>query len=560
MAEIELPKDEDNVTSLAVGVRSGKTNFIFAGANSNLDGAKKGKNAHLRVLRIDAQKPGKGSSAQGKEKITEVSRTALFSGTDKDIYQRITRLSNPVPNQVQLGAVTNGLSQGTETILFNASATPSSKPRAILTTEKETEDVDILQTGTDDYLVAYCTQHDVYLKKISWKGNEEPRCVYVTPFSKSHEKPTVPKFRALRWLTKDFILMLTNIHSTGGVVLQVLRLPPSGKGQCRIIESHRLPDHIKKATGLAVANLTPPPVPKTGAGSATVEQGYTQFVIAVAGQDSSISLFKADLQVEQKVPLLSKIKPFRTFKSVHPMAVTCLAFSHFTPPREPITASTPPQVLKLASVSVQQTVAVHTIPLFLVPLSMQRGQSKTPRYVVALPSKAAGRTIGLIISILGAVLLAIFAQGVLELRGSNTNLLNAKQYIPTAWQDAVGIPRVIVPKIIPNEPLGAPLDTAPEVSSLPQILEDLEDEDGQPVVVIKDTSHKDGNLKVKIHDEETHGPASGKPWVELNSKQRAAWKKKLTDAGHWAEDMGETILKGVLFGELAGAVGHAVAG
>ena len=46
----------------------------------------------------------------------------------------------------------------------------------------------------------------------------------------------------------------------------------------------------------------------------------------------------------------------------------------------------------------------------------------------------------------------------------------------------------------------------------------------------------------------------------LTPEQRQAWKKKLKDAGHWTEGYSETILKGVLFGEIAGAVGQAVAG
>ena len=92
--------------------------------------------------------------------------------------------------------------------------------------------------------------------------------------------------------------MLTNISNNGGVVLQILRLPPSGTGQghCRIVQSHRLGSSIKKAAVLAVANLTPPSGP-------TAAQGYTQFVIAVGGGDNSISLFKADFQVEVGVSL-----------------------------------------------------------------------------------------------------------------------------------------------------------------------------------------------------------------------------------------------------------------
>ena len=69
----------------------------------------------------------------------------------------------------------------------------------------------------------------------------------------------------------------------------------------------------------------------------------------------------------------------------------------------------------------------------------------------------------------------------------------------------------------------------------------------------------EGDIKAHPH-EESHGAPSGKQWEMLTPEQKEAWKKKLKDAGHWTEGYGETILKGVLFGEIAGAVGQAVAG
>ena len=562
LAEIELPKSEDNVTSIAVGQKRGKTTIVFAGVNSNPLGAKKEKNEHFRIFGIEpASAPkGKGKSPAKKntttkagEKISEISRVSLFAGTDKEIYQRITRLSSPFPNQTQLGAVTNGVEKGTELVLFHTSAMSLPISRTSFTSDKEIEDVDIIQTGSDEYMIAYCNRHDVYIRKATSTGADEPSCTYQTPFANDPEKPTVPKFRSLRWLTKEFVLMLTNIHSTGGVVLQVLRLPPSGTGKCRIVESHRLPDRIKKATGIAVSNLTPPTSPDE-------KQGYTQFVIAVAGQDSSISLFKLEHQAEQNVSMLTHITPFRTFRSVHPMALTNLAFSHFTPPSK-VTAETPPQTLKLASVSVQQTVVVHTLPLFPVPLSMQRGQSKTPRYVVALPSKAAGWTITGIISVIAVILIGIFSQAVIELTGGKTNLFDVNMYIPNSWQNIIQTPSLptVQDNMIPV--IEKVSEKASEIPSLlPDILSGLKADNDDSVVVIKDTPQADGSVKIVVQDEKVQGAASGTPWVELTPEQKAGWKKRLSEAGHWAEDMGESILKGVVFGELGAAIGQAVGG
>lgn len=536
-----------------MGGPRGKATLVYAGVNSSPTDLEKGKNEHFRVFGIEVATKGKGKAAEQKSsatKISEVSRSRLFSHIEKDSYQRIVRLSKPYPDQPQLGAVATGLAKESEIVLFDTSATSPPNSRGALLSNKEAVDLDFIQTGDNEYLFAYCNEHDVYVKKITpVDDGEEPEEKYVTPASRGGEPVTLPKFRALRWLTKDFMVMLTNIHSNGGVVLQVLRMPPSGKGHCRIVQSHRLPDGIKKATGLAVVNLTPPLSP-------TAEQGYTQFVFAVAGHDRSISLFKMDVQYEAKVYMSTKIKPFRTFKNVHPLQITSIAFSNFTPPTHPITASTPPQYLKLASVGISNTVVVHTLPLFPVPLSVKRGQSKTPRYVVALPSTTATFGLGVIITVLAALLTAIFVQSVLEIRGGVRPFLNATSYLPLPLQEAFGKPYVF-PSNYGQDPVSTgSVSTDESAVRMPEFFQDLREKAGEGFIVV---SHGGEGVEARVHDEKA-GAHGAKRWEELEHSQKEAWKRKLKNAGHWAEDMGETLFTGVLFGELAGAVGQAVAG
>ena len=537
-----------------MGAPKGKATLVYAGVNSSPKDLEKGKNQHFRIFGIEAAAKGKGKAVAQKSsatKISEVSRSTLFSQIEKDSYQRIVRLSKPYPDQPQLGAVTTGLAKNSEIVLFDTSVTPSPNTRGALQSNKEAVDVDFIQIGDKEYLFAYCDEYDVYVKKIAPEDDgEEPEEKYVTPASRGGENVTLPKFRALRWLTKDFMVMLTNIHSNSGVVLQVLRMPPSGKGHCRIVQSHRLPTGISKATGLAVVNLTPPASP-------TAEQGYTQFVFAVAGHDRSISLFKMDVQYEARVYMSTAIKPFRKFKNVHPLQITGIAFSNFTPPAHPVTASTPPQYLKLASVGVSNTVVVHTLPLFPVPLSVKRGQSKTPRYVIALPSTAAAFGMGIIITILGALLAAIFVQSVLEIRGGVKPFLNVTSYLPLPLQEALGKPYVFPSNYGQN-----PISTGGSAIRMPEFFQDLKEKAGEGVIVVNHSPEgQDGEgVSARLHDEKAHGPHGGKTWEELEHSQREAWKQKLKDAGHWVEDMGETLFKGVVFGELAGAVGQAVAG
>jgi len=573
--EVDLSKDEDNVTSLAVAAPlKGTTSLVFAGVNSSPSEVEKGTNKHFRIFGIDAVGKGKKSktATTATSKLTEILRATLFQGKEKDVYQRITRLSKPFPKLPQLGAVTTGLAKTSEIVLFDTSATNIPVSRGAVQSNKEAVDVDFIQTGASEYLFAYCDIHDIYLKKISSTADtEEPECVYITPGSRESatvragERPTIPTFRALRFLTKEFILMLTNIHGNQGVVVQIFRIPPGGKGQCRVAQSIRLGSDMKKATGIAVANLTPPTTPDEA-------QDYTQFVIAVAGHDISISLYKVDLQVEANITMVSSIKSFRTFKNVHPLQITNLAFSNFTPPKAPITAGTPQQTLKLASVGVSNTVVVHTIPLFPVPLSMAKGQSKTPRYVVALPSKAQARGISAAIVIIIIALISMFVQTVMDIRKGGPGLFGVRDYLPLGVQEALGKPyefpfgygkegnvvtittpaQVVTQTVGYNHHLGVPADGTP--IPLHQLVDRLK-EDGEGTVVL---SGEDG-VEAKLHKEE-HGDHGGKKWEELGKEQKSAWMRKLKDAGHWVEDMGETVLKGVVFSELAGAVGQAVGG
>ncbi|CAD6440017.1 eaf0bf0a-5e41-441a-8257-3e4c6eaea4bb [Sclerotinia trifoliorum] len=478
-AEIDLSKEEDNVTSLAVGQPQGKTSLIYAGVNSSPEELGKGINAHFRVIGIEpvATGEGKGKITQSvatTSKLSEISRISLFTHVERDLYQRVTRLSRPYLGQSQWGAVATGLAKDSEIVLFETARTGPPTSKGAIKLAKEAVDMDFIQTGKDDYLFAYADDHDIYVRKLgSIDDGAESECVYITPASRGKEKVTLPSFRSIRWLTKDFIVMLTNIHSQGGVVVQILRLPPSGKGQCRIAQSHRLPSSITKATGLAVSNLTPPVAPDE-------EQDYTQFVIAVAGHDISISLFKVDLQHELNNYLVTPIKPFRTFKNVHPLQITGITFSNFTPPTGPITASTPPQYLKLASVGVSNTVIVHTLPLFPVPLSVKRGQSHTPRYVVALPSSKAIYSFGIILSMLLAVFVAIMMQSILEIRGVVEPHLGAANYLPIPLQEALGKPyrfpsnyntlntQSSTPPISPNSPETSPSPRLLRLSPIPR--------------------------------------------------------------------------------------------
>ena len=70
-----------------------------------------------------------------------------------------------------------------------------------------------------------------------------------------------------------------------------------------------------------------------------------------------------------------------------------------------------------------------------------------------------------------------------------------------------------------------------------------------------------GEISTELHhDAELIKEEALKKWEELRESQKKGWKRKLKDAGHWAENQGESVLKGILFSQLAGVVDGFVRG
>lgn len=553
--EISLSRDEDNVTCLAVGQTRGKTLLIYAGVNSSIKDQEIGKNEHLRVFGLEVQDSDK-SQILTTDKISELSRLKFFTGGGKDTYQRVLRLSPPFLNSSQIGAVATGLaSESSEVVLFDTTASPSATPniygRALLT--EEAADVDVLQTGEKEFLFAYCTRHDIFVKTISPKeGDGDPLCI--TPGQMERERGSKSSFRSIRFLSPEFILLITNIDGRGGVLLQTLRLPTEKDSRASIARQLRLPSKIRQASGLAVCNLTTRSSPSS-------KQGYTQFVIAVAGQDISISLFTVDYQREGTVCVINDITPFQSLKEVHPMQMTGLAFSVINPRNE----LTPYPSIKLASVSVGNTVIVHTIPLKTVP--------RSSRHIVAGSGSQSRVFLGIFLSIT-ALIIAIIIQSMLEIRGHTPEYFGLSKYVPPKIQSWVKPATMVssddytaTPSILSNENFKHSSFSSSLDSLISRRAKTTAADDSRPIIIIReqDSSLQDNpefksNLRADLHDVTVHGPHGGKTWEQLTNKQRQEWKKKLKAAGYRAEDFAETVTKGIVFGEIAGVIGAAVGG
>jgi len=531
VSELDLSRDEDSVTTLAVGPRRRNSIVIFTGINSSPADVAKGRNEHFRVFAVDQP-----SKAKPSPKITELSRSALLSYTEAEAFQRVLRISPALPDKPQLGAVATGLAKEAQIAIFDVPTTGGTAPklRGKLELPKEAMDMDIIQTGDSEWQLVYCDGYEIYRITVGKKGIDGPHCVFTMP----HDEDPRPSFRSLRYLTPTFVLAAANIPKAGGVVLQGFRLPKpeaGSEGKARLAMSAKLVKTVTRATGMAVRNLSPPSVP-------SAKYGDAQFVIAVAGADSSVTLYKLDHEALGDVELLANLHPITTLKAVHPGPISGLVFSHFVPPKTPTMRVLH---LKLASIgSIGNSCVVHALPLRRLvdktsAAARRAGPPRQPRYVVAL--KSHGPSANGLIFFLGLIvlLLAILGQSLLEVQGYSPSIIGARRVVPTSWhtdyatlKNAGGDKHFLSDYLVGTK---------------------LAHDDKVVVLDVDDAAEE---IRVDTHDEELHGPAV--EWHELPAAQKDAWKEKLKGAGHWAEQMGEAVFKGVLFGEIGGAVGAAV--
>ncbi|KAI4192078.1 MAG: hypothetical protein LQ346_004487 [Caloplaca aetnensis] len=466
--DVDLSRDEDSVTSLAVASSTPSSLIAFAGINSSEEDQNAGRNEHFRSFRLEYP-PRKGpdgtdgsdESAQGyKGQTAPLGRASLFkpsAASKKETYQRITRLSRPCKiNGGQLGAIATGLAPEGEIVLFDAKTNGPMGPwveARISIGKGEAADVDII--GLNDiedvppgsFTVAYCSDYVVHAFKLTLKQKTPPEPQYayseLHPDASSQSKAR-PKFRSLRFLTRNLLIVLQNRPTRQGADLLLLELSPHLQG--RILRRQRLHSGINSATALSVTHL-----PSSGTSLPS------QHVIAVAGQDTSISIFT--LEHPSKPPFKSlKLRLHSLLKSVHPSQITSLSFSSLNPPPEP-QQSTPPQYIKLASTSIANTVIVHTLTLRSYPLPSSKSPSQ--RYVLTPPgrSESAQLALSIIMAFVAIALGMLSLQTYSEIKGLAPDYLGAKSWVSQHVQDYIAPPFVLgkntstagIPTIIPSD-------------------------------------------------------------------------------------------------------------
>ncbi|CAD0089831.1 unnamed protein product [Aureobasidium vineae] len=603
-AEIELSSEEDSITSLAT-LASKDGLITLAGINSSESDQKAGKNQHLRTF--DIKYPRKKQTSDEKEdseaqdgNISFIGKASLFqpaTGPKPETYQRVLRLSptykRDSPNK-RIGAVATGLAKQSEIVVFDATRTPTTDAEIIaripMRDNAEAADLDITELETNTFSITWATDYDVYEQTVMYNFDTKkasfspanPRKVYSMPKIEDAKKPIRPKYRAIRWLGNEDVLLLSNLPNRTGAELSIIHFYPSGPA---LKVKHKvLPGHVKQAVGLDVCSLD------------SDKAGNKQIVVAIAGHDISIPVYTLDYNANTHT--FGSFKRFTTLRDVHPLQMTCLRFSPF---HSPVRAPPPeqdrkgnalpiknpvhpgPQYIKLCSTSMGNTVVVDTFAL--LPSQPSDRQS---RYVLLHPSEELRQrtTYGILIGF--AVL--IFAILLQSMYSTDPFAPGLADYIPlpASWQRTLSHPASIADSMGRKgwEPI---VDAASSCflcrifrllcrslcsfcrilcSRFPGVrIADLLDmhfalpggsksADDKAVIVRDQGEGK--SLAVHMGDKKEYMQQDEKArhWHELNDEEQHVWRQRLVDAGHWTIEEGETILKGVVFSSWAGFVGR----
>ncbi|KAL2848484.1 hypothetical protein BJY01DRAFT_211851 [Aspergillus pseudoustus] len=578
VVDIELSRDEDSVTSLAAAHANESSIVAFAGINSSLAQQKQNKNRHLRSFQIDY--PPRRSEAKESKLPTgnkpgqtlNLSQESLFRTVagpkGPDTYQRITRLSPWMEeNAPRIGAITTGLAPSGEIVFFNANTTKPGESdvigRVLLENGEEAEDIDITEQDEDSGLFssAYTNGTNVYITRVSpqTRSNAAPHveCVYTTPSGKVPK----PKFRALRFVTPSAILLLQNEPDRKGSQLVLLDLRSS---PAKILRRYKLRKSIKIGLGLDVCNLALRPA----------ASGIQQSIVAVSGSDQSLEILTLNCDSRGHNCShrgFSSLRKYISLRDVHPFSMTRICFSNFISPAHPVNPETPPQYIKLASVSMGNTVVVHTFPLSPTP-----SQSRNPHYVLVRPGEnetltAIGSTATAFLSIIFVIFLV---QAFTEIRGVMPPYLGITDYLPPDIRDAIARPYNGHPlsSSSPLKTIKTPKTPLESVSESHPLLRHIIPDSNSETHLLISCNPSNNALRIEPHspnpgtklaekasevdsesslDSESYSHHLPRQWTDLSTEDRLAWKTQLINAGIWnAQEDHESILTNIFFREL----------
>lgn len=624
ISDIELAADEDNVSSLAIAESSPQSLLAYAGINSSVKDQEAGQNEHFRSFRVPLpakrkKDPTDAAPAASTVAATQpLARTAMFraaTGPKNDCYQRVLRLSPPTyadgteptidekaghlaPRIIRrVATIASGLATHNEVVAFPTTETPSATQAISRINLEKAEANDVDLTSADDtgtaFALAYATDHELFLQQLGdQKGtvNSEPIRVYETqvgPIGRS-------KIRALRFLSPRYLLLLQNRQNRTGAELIVLKVSRDfAQVQQTLVKYLK---NIKQAVGLDTCSLS------------KAQDGSQQFVLAVAGHDSSLQIHTLDWLPGTG---MTSFKQYADIIDVHNGPITRIVFSNFISPKLPINGQTSPQYIRLASIGVDKAVVVQTLPLRPTPAT---GTGSTmPRYVLTARSEIGSFFYKLALSLIALLICTTAVISFLELRGAIPPIIGATKYLPQRWQNSYGRsypyaydnPGPLIPDSMPSvesvidkiklseaTPVIVKMEeiqdkikladaseaiasmqsavptTIPSVPSMQEVQDTLaglvsqqqsSEKEPSKAIIVRDLEHIGGEVSAELRKEaDIVREGTLRKWESLTGQEKKTWKKKLVEAGQWTEHQGEAVLKGVFFGQLAGIVGNMV--
>lgn len=573
-AEIEASED-DSVTCLAnLATKDGL--ILYAGINSSEADRAAGRNEHFRSFEVQFPK-GKKSRTEEKGQdgsIAFLSKTKLLTSPNntvaaKESYQRLVRLSPPnrTPSGAaskRIGAIASSLAgDENEIVIFSAiSNKPEGKDiiqRLALPKDQEANDLDIFDLGNGCFQIAYVLDYEVHVQNVNYdftkqktKGKNDSRKLYTIPHPDLGQKKGRSKLRCIRWLSPKHLLLLVNKPNRTGVDLLVLHMYEEGPGS--IVLRKTLPNSVKAATDMDVALL-----------DADTDGSY-QIAIAIGAIDISLNVYTMDYHGPLR-DSLSSIHAFNNYENVHDVQMTKVVFSSFYKPEVPKGKTVGPQYLRLASTSLGNTISVETFEL----------TANGPRYVLQTARSRHMFTAAtyLVVAMVVAAM-ALMIQSLIDPEGHLTRAI-----VPSNWQNAAGQHKTFGESLrekrhqaVLNNQDSPIVQTTERIADLisahlPHLLKEPDESDSsvdvvsqQKALVIHD-SESEGTLSTEVHDDHDtvlQQHAEARKWDELSKEERKLWKTKLQDAGIWAVEEGETILKSIFFGQIGGLVGQVAQG
>jgi prolactin regulatory element-binding protein len=581
----ELPTSIEEDCPVSLGVLSTTSGFYaFAGLNSGTADRQKGTNKHFRTFRVDFPVRSRSKNAkQSQGKIVPLGQISLFSRSfaeEQGAFQRLLRLS-PAKRQAygskRIGAIASSLSKESEIILFNATnalPTDADKIQTIKPLQNaEANDIDIFEVDEGQFLVAFCTNTEIYATPVSYdfsrkrlkKSAQEPKAVFSASLPGASPKMGRPKIRSLRFLTPHHLLILSNRRSQSE--LQILNIDIDGSDSTCVLRK-QLPQRMGSAVSLDVCLLDP-----------DVATGARQIIVAIAAQSQDVQIYTIDYS-GLTTDIMSTFRLYSDLRDVHTMAMKKVVLEPFQPPglakatsspnkrKRGQASSTEPHYIHRASISLSNTIVVESLPL-------QRLDTKKPgsRYILSkggsisdLLSKYANLTAIGFALVITLLLLQSFLNA--QAAGDNPSL----QLLPRSLQNYLGLysgraGNITSPYLHKVERAADPYVHSQTANRLRDLLHlhhhrrNLPDAE-KKAIIVRASEDGSGELSTEVHADTAallKKDVTAKKWEELTEHQQRRWKERLIKAGEWAESEGETILKGVFWSEFAETVGHAAA-